>query len=86
VRAFRHAAFLTHVLADNVDLVDIARVEAYEGWSGRRVLGRDEIWSGAAHTISDMALHALVSPGEGRGCILPDSTLQFLSVRLGDLK
>lgn len=74
---------LTHVLVDDVDQVDVAKDE---GWSSRRVSERDEIWCGAVRTISEMALHVLVSYGEGRRCILPCSTPRFLSATLSDLK
>ena len=49
-----HITLLTRVLVDDVDRVDVAR---YEGAAG--VID-------PVHMISDMALHAIVSPGEGR--------------------
>ena len=47
-------SLLTRVLVDDLDRVDVAR---YEGAAGVM----DPV-----HMISDMALHAIVSPGEGR--------------------
>jgi len=40
---------------------------------------------GAVRMISDMALHAIVSPGERKSYMLPGSTLPFLSATFSNM-